>query len=500
MARHYALGIDIGTTAVKVLLISGNGQLVCEITKPHDLVSFHPGWSEEKPKIWWANVASALQELAAFHREKIPDISGIGVSGMVPALVFLNREGKVLRNSIQQNDARCTKELEDIQNLLDQENVFERTGGYTNQQHLLPRLLWVLRNEPEIMENTSYILGSYDYITYCLTGVLQVEKNFAVESGLYDIRTNQWIPEWMDLLGLRTDLLLPVNDSTSVIGETCGIEAVTGLPDGIPVIAGSADHVASALAAGMTKEGKLLIKFGGAGDILYCIDRIAPQKNLFWDEHIIPGKYLLNGCTATSGSLLKWTVRELFQDFGENAFAKYDRLSKDIPAGSNGLVVLPYFLGEKTPLFDPEARGTIVGLNLSHTREDIYHAVLESVIYSFRHHAEILEKAGYHPSSIAATDGGARSPLWCQIASNILQQPVCAYTSHPGSALGVAFAAGMGTGLFHSWEEIQPFLGRCHDYFPERKTKNVYDECYAVYRTLYCSLKDNDVFHRISKL
>lgn len=500
MTRHYALGIDIGTTAVKVLLISESGQLVCEITRAHDLVSSHPGWAEEKPDVWWANVVSALQELTASHQDKIREISGIGVSGMVPALVFLDQEGRVLRNSIQQNDARCTRELEDIKKRLNQETVFQRTGGYTNQQHLLPRLLWVFRNERKVMEQTAHILGSYDFITYCLTGVLQVEKNFAVESGLYDIHSNQWIPEWMELLGLRSDMLLPVSDSTAVIGETRGLEARTGLPDGIPVIAGSADHVASALAAGITREGKLLIKFGGAGDILYCINQIAPQKKLFWDAHVIPGKYLLNGCTATSGSLLKWTVRELFRDFDEDAFIRYDRLSRDVPAGSNGLVVLPYFLGEKTPLFDPQARGTIVGLNLSHTREDIYHAVLESVIYSFRHHRDVLEEAGYHPSFIAATDGGARSPLWCQIAANILQQPVHAYTSHPGSALGVAFTAGKGTGLFSEWEEIDQFLGKHYDYFPDQRTKNAYDECYAIYRILYRSLKDNDVFHRISKL
>lgn len=500
MAKRYALGIDIGTTAVKVLLISQDGKLVCEYSRPHDLISLYAGWAEERPDIWWSNVVSVLREFTSAYPEEAEKIASVGVSGMVPALVFLDSDGRVLRNSIQQNDARCIQEIQEIKEKIDQEQLFARTGGYTNQQHFLPRLLWVMRHEPDTLRKTTHILGSYDYITYRLTGVLQAEKNFAVESGLYDIREHCWIPEYLQLCDIRKEILPDVNDSTTVVGVTRNIQKETGLPDGIPVIAGSADHIASALAAGMTREGKLLIKFGGAGDILYCVDQVEPVSSLFWDEHVIPGKYMINGCTATSGSLLKWVVRKLFADSDADAFQKYDRLAQGIPAGSHGLILLPYFLGEKTPLFDPEAGGTLVGLKLSHTGEDIYHAALEAVIYSFRHHVEVLERAGYCPDFVAATDGGAKSSLWCQIASNVLKTPVRSYPSHPGSALGVAFTAGMGTGLFHDWDEIDKFLGEFRDYIPDPETGETYDRAYRIYRELYAALKDADVFHHIAEL
>lgn len=500
MEKQYALGIDIGTTAVKVLLISQDGRLVCELSRPHDLISLHTGWAEEKPEIWWENVVSALRELTMRCQEEASQIAAIGVSGMVPALVFLDSEGKVLRNSIQQNDARCVEEIREVRESILQKELFERTGGYTNQQHFLPRLLWVLRHEPEIMEKTAHIVGSYDYITWRLTGVLQVEKNFAVESGLYDIRNNNWIPEYLEPFGIKQEILPEVNDSTKIVGFTRDLSKEMGLPDGIPVIAGSADHVASALACGMTREGKLLVKFGGAGDILYCVDQIQPVSCLFWDEHVIPGKYLINGCTATSGSLLKWVVRKLFADPDEDAFQKYDRLAETVPAGSHGLVMLPYFLGEKTPLFDPEAGGTLVGLKLSHTREDIYHAALEAVVYSFRHHLEVLQETGFCPVSVAASDGGARSPLWCQITANALKRPVRACVSHPGSALGVAYTAGMAAGLFPDWDGVERFLGEYRDYLPDKEAGATYDKAYGIYRDLYAALKDADVFHHIAEL
>lgn len=500
MSEHFALGIDIGTTAVKVLLISGNGRIVMESSRGHDLFSEHSDWAEEDADIWWQNVQDAVREVAIKYPTEISQLWGIGVSGMVPALVFLDCNKKVLRKTIQQNDARCTEEIKELKEIFDQKELFKHTGGYTNQQHLLPRLLWVKKHEPEIYKKIWKVIGSYDYITYKLTGVLEVEKNWAVESGAYDIFQQKWIDEFFWKAGIDQSLVPDVYDSLQVVGYTGEQAALIGLPTGIKVIAGSADHVASALAAGIVDTGDLLIKFGGAGDVLYCINEVAPLEKMFFDYHVIQGKYLINGCTATSGSLLKWLVRNLLKEENPDAFKNFDREADDIPACSHGLVVLPYFLGEKTPLFDPEASGVICGLKLSTTREDIYHAVLESVIFSFKHHIDVLKESGYDPQNIMATDGGARSPLWCQIAADILGKPIKSFPNHPGSALGVAFAAGIASGVFTSWNEINKFLTEYRLYFPDSKNNSVYDEGYKIYRDVYESLKEENIFHRLTSL
>lgn len=485
---RYAMGIDIGTTGVKTILISGDGQLVAEETQGHDLLSERPGWAEERADVWWENAVATVHRIMEHHGDKASQIRGIGCSGMVPAIVLLDGEGRVLRNTIQQNDARAVEQLEKITEKLDQQELYRRTGGYTNAQHVLPRLLWVKENEPEVFAKVRTVMGSYDYIVYRLTGKRQVERNWAAESGLYDIREGRWITAYMEPFGIDPDLFPPVSDSGEIVGTTLGVEKCMGLPDGIPVIGGSADHVASTLAAGIIEPGDMLIKFGGAGDILYCTDRLDTHPKLFFDYHIVPNRYLINGCMAASGSLVKWLTRDIMGTQDPQIFRQMDREAEQVPPASDGLIILPYFLGEKTPLFDPQARGVMFGLTLSHTKAHLFRAVLEAVIYGFRHHVEVLESAGYVPKRVLATNGGAKSAFWCQIAADVLGCQVRSFPTHPGSAMGVAFLAGMSTGVFSDWSRIHDFLDGYRDYRPDRDNMDIYNRAYGIYRALYTQL------------
>ena len=486
--EQFVLGIDIGTTSVKAVLVSSSGVLLDEASEGHDLLSPHPNWAEEDANIWWRNTQQAVKNLLARHPDQAGQIRAIGVSGMVPAIVLLDGDGNPLRNTIQQNDARALEQIQRLQREIPQEELYARTGGYTNQQHVLPRLLWVKEHEPEVWSRIRTVVGSYDYIVLQLTGVKSLEMNWAVESGLLDIRTGAWIEEYFAPFGLPQEWFPPVNPSIQVVGHTRNCGAL-GLADGIPVIAGSADHVASTLAAGIIQEGDLLIKFGGAGDILYCVEEITTSKELFFDYHIVPQKYLLNGCMAASGSLVKWFTNDIIDAKSPTIFKDLDKGAEKVPAASDGLVILPYFLGEKTPIFDPTARGTMFGLTLSHTKEHIFRAILEAVIYGFRHHIEVIQNLGYRPKQIIATNGGARSKFWCQIAADVLGQTVRSYPSHPGSALGVAFLAGMGTGVFTSWEQIHAFLTDFQVYTPNPEHVEIYNRSYRIYRDLYEALK-----------
>ncbi len=486
------IGIDIGTTAVKAVLVSSEGRIIDEVRVAHDLISLKPGWAEENAADWWNNTVSALRELKAHEPGPFSRAECIGVTGMLPAIVMLDEDDEPVRNTIQQNDARAVEQIREITGILDQDELYRLTGGYTNQQHILPRMLWVRENEPEVFRRMRRVMGSYDYIVLKLTGVYSIELNWAAESGMFDIREKRWLTDQMELFGFDPVWFPQVNEPVSIVGHiTAQAAELTGLSEGVAVIAGSADHVASTLSAGIINEGDLLIKFGGGGDILYCTEEIRTCPQLFFDYHIVPDRYLINGCMAASGSLVKWYLGDILDNYSGDTLKELDRQASQLPPAADGLIVLPYFLGEKTPVFDPEARGIMFGLTLSHTRAHIFRAVLEAVIYGFRHHIDIIRDLGYRPQHIIATNGGSRSSFWCRIAADVLNSEIRAYPSHPGSALGVAFLAGMASGAFRSWDEIHLFLQDYRLYEPDPEAVKIYDKAYRIYRNLYLQTKDS---------
>ncbi len=485
--RRYAMGIDIGTTGVKALLISDAGRIEVECTYAHNLISLKPGWAEEDAEIWWLNAKAAVKELLERCPEAKNHLESICCSGMVPAMVLLDKNGSPLRKTIQQNDARASTEIHELTEQIDAVYLFSRTGSRMNQQHLLPRLLWLKRNEPEIYSKIDTVMGSYDFIAYRLTGQKSMELNFAAESGLYDIHMRSLLFDLLTRYEIDASIFPTVHTPMEIIGHTLGTDGV--LPAGIPVLAGTADHVASTLSAGIIDHGDLLIKFGGAGDILYCTDSILIDQRLYFDFHDIDGKYLINGCMAASGSLVKWFTHDIIRDDAPDALKILDQDANLLPPASDGLIILPYFVGEKTPFFDPNARGVIYGLTLSHTRAHIFRAILEAVIYGFRHHLEVLESIGCTPKHIIATNGGAKSKIWCQIAADVLNSEICSYPTHPGSALGAAFLAAMSTGIFTQWSDIRLFLTEPCRFYPKKNNVVIYEKSYQMYRHLYTQLQ-----------
>ncbi|MEA2446165.1 MAG: xylulokinase [Thermoleophilales bacterium] len=477
-----ALGIDIGTTATKALVIDDEGRIVAEAERPSELYSKHPGWAEEDPAQWWANTCSLAGDLP------LDEVDAVGVSGMVPCVIPLGDDGMPLRLSIQQNDARAVHEVEEVRERLAAANVLERTGSPITQQSVAPTILWLQRHEHEVWERTRAIVGSYDYISTRLTGNAHVERNWALESGLYDFQADAWAEDVCEAVGLDPGLLPPVHTSSDVIGELSPTAAeATGLRAGVPVVAGSADHVASAFAAGLLDEGDLLVKLGGAGDILLTTNEPLVDERLYLDYHLAPDRWLPNGCMAASGSLIRWFQRELA------AGAPFDQLDAEGEAagpGAGGIVALPYFLGEKTPINDPDARGVFAGLHLGHTRGHLFRAVLESIAFGFRHHLDVFAEHGFEPRRVRVTNGGARSALWKQVTADVLGHPLEVPQAAAGSALGAAFAAGMGIGMFDSWSQIERCVNVTATVEPRAATRGVYDEGYAAYREMYPLLRE----------
>ncbi len=474
------LGIDIGTTATKAVLLDTEAGLVAEASRPTALHSDQPGWAEEEVGEWWANLCALARELVSHGQ---PD--AVGVSGMVPCVVLLDAAGRPLRRSIQQNDARATTEIDELNRELAGARILERTGSPITQQSVAPTLRWLKRHEPATLAAARAVLGSYDAMTMFLTGVPSVERNWAVESGLYDLGTESWAGDVLAAVGVDPDLLPPVRSPSDVVGsvtETAAAE--TGIRPGTPVIAGSADHVASAFAAGLVHPGDMLVKLGGAGDILLTTAEPVVDERLYLDMHLAPGLYLPNGCMAASGSFIRWFQRELAAGA---ELATLDAEAAAAGPGANGIVALPYMLGEKTPLNDPQARGAFVGLSLSHRRGDLFRAVLESIAYGFRHHLDVFAELGLRPERVRVTNGGAASRLWTQVTADVLGLPLEKLRSHPGSALGVAFAAAVAIRAVEDWSDIERFVEPGD--VVEPRDHDAYDDSYARFRGLYPALR-----------
>ena len=491
------LGLDIGTTSTIGILIDCNGGVLAVASRPSTLLSQQANWAEEDPDQWWANVCAIVPELITTSGIRVADVAGVGVTGMVPTLILLDEDGRAIRHSIQQNDARAIDEIAAMARDVDADQFLARTGGSINQQIIAPKLRWVERHEPGSRESMQTITGSYSYIASRLCGVVTIERNWALEAGFIDLSSGCLDDGLLAHAGLGSDSLPPLHASHDIVGGvTADAASQTGLAIGTPVVAGCADHIASAFVAGALRDGDLVVKYGGAGDILLSCTSPVTDPRMFIDYHIVPGLHFSNGCMAASGSVLNWIATHLAKAEGRQAaqqgrsvHAFLDAMAAGLPPGAGGVLMLPYFLGEKTPLNDPHARGTLTGLGLHHGLAHVWRAALESVAFGFRHHVDVFTDMGLEVTRVVACDGGAASDLWVQITADVLQRPIERMIQHPGSSLGAAFVAGMGVGVVDDWADIDAYVGTDRVFDPDGDVASDYREAYGLYRQLYESLK-----------
>jgi xylulokinase len=456
------LGIDVGTTSTKVVLADPAAGVVAQASEPVALSSPHPGWAEADPAQWWANLASLVPAVLAAASGSgnagkpvtAADIAAVATTGMVPAVIPVDEAGRPLRAAILQNDARATAEIRELAAALPGLDFVARTGSALTQQSVGPTLLWLARREPGAWVSAVTVQGSYDWLATRLGAPPHVERNWALESGLFELGPDGTLTPLLpvrdalaSLAGIKPEVVPPVADPGTVIGRVSPQAAAeTGLRAGTPIVAGGADHVLSAYAAGLASPGDWLVKLGGAGDILVVSGHPLVDERLYLDAHPVSGLWLPNGCMATSGSLIRW-----FQSASASASSSpapvAELEAEAVAAAPAELVCLPYFLGEKSPLHDPDLRGAFLGLHLGHTRGDMYRAILEGIAYGFRHHAEIFteREVALRPTA-RVSNGGSRSVVWKQILADALGVALEPVLDHPGAALGAALAASVGVG------------------------------------------------------
>jgi xylulokinase len=488
------LGIDLGTTATKAVLVDPAEGVVAVSSADTDVRSPAPGWAEADPAQWWCALERVVPRVLAEGGVDARDVGGIATSGMVPAVLLLDESGRPLRAAILQNDARAVVEIAELGAELEDARLLERTGSPLTQQSVAPTLRWLARHEPEVWRRAASVAGSYDWLLRRLGGEPHLETNWALESGLFQL-DGELADDVLAATGCDAALLPPVRRPGDVVGTLARSPAAAlGLAAGTPLVVGGADHVASAYAAGLARPGDTLIKLGGAGDILAVSVEPVVDERLYLDRHMLPDSWLPNGCMATSGSLLRWFQRLA----GGRDLAALDADAARVGAGAGGVVCLPYLLGEKSPIHDPAARGAFAGLHLGHTTAHLHRACLEAVAFGFRHHLDVFRERGLAPRRVRITNGGSRSSLWIQIVSDVCDLAVEPVPNHPGAALGAAFAAAVGVGAVEGWEAIERVVLPGETVSPAASAASRYDELYALYRDLGDALAD--ISHRLAAL
>jgi xylulokinase len=474
----YTIGIDIGTTGTKTVLFDTDDGIVGQASRETTLYSPGPGFAEADTGQWHQNVVESIREILSTSGIRGDAVRAIAVSGMVPAVVPLDGHGRPLRRAILQNDARAHREVAELARALDGVDLVTTTGSALTQQSVAPTTAWLRAHEPDVYERTAHYVGSYDWVLTALGADVHVEQNWALESGLFTI-DGDIADVVVAAACLDPATLAPVHRPGTRVGELSRAAAdSTGLSTGTALIVGGADHVLSAYAAGVNAPGDALVKLGGAGDILVASDTRVVDERLYLDAHPVPGHWLPNGCMATSGSLIRW-----FQTLigGVELTQLDDEATSSAPAE---VLCLPYFLGEKSPLHDPDLRGVFAGMHLGHGRADLYRSVLEAIAFGFRHHVDVFTDIGIPPSRVMITNGGSKSTLWKQIHADVLGIEMRPVRGHPGASLGAAVIAAIGVGALDDWSDAARFVAFDPPVVPDPTRRSVYDDAYRNWRDL----------------
>ncbi len=438
---------------------------------------------------WWANVCTLIPPLLA-EAGGAARIAAVAVTGMVPALVVTDEAARPLRRAMLQNDARAVEQIEAVRVGAAGLDVVALTGSAVTQQSVGPKFRWLVEHEPGIARETRWLMGSYDWVATALGAEPHVEQNWALESGLFDIAGDP-VPLLAELARIDQQLLPPVERSGARVGVVSGVAAeATGLAAGTAIVAGGADHVLAAYAAGLTEPGDWLVKLGGAGDILAVSGRPIVDSRLYLDHHPVPDLWLPNGCMATSGSLLRW----LQNLFGGVDLVELDREAEQAPPAE--LICLPYFLGEKSPLHDPDLRGAFIGLHLGHTRGDVYRSCLEAVAYGMRQHLEVFDELGVELGDAYVTNGGSKSLVWKQILADVLDRPLTTIAESAGASLGAALVASIGANLVEDWYLPRQIVQRQVRVEPNPQAVARYENGYRLFREAQTTL--TPLAHRLS--
>jgi xylulokinase len=508
MNDELLLGVDVGTYSSKGVLCTPRGEVVAEAAIEHDLSLPRPGWAEhDADATWWGDFVALSRRLLGrgFGGDRV---KGVAVSGIGACLLPVDAAGNALRPGILYGiDTRATAEIAWLNERFGESALFDLGGMALTSQAIGPKILWLRRHEPGVWARTAAVLSASSWLVLKLTGELVMDQHTAsYYNPLFDLRGLRWDGRFADPI-VEPDKLPPLRWPTEIAGRvTPPAAAATGLAAGTPVTAGTIDAAAEAVSVGVVDPGDMMVMYGTTMFFIHVTGQPVPDPRMWATAFVLPGLYSIEGGMSTTGALTRWFRDTLGQpelaaeaNGGPNAYAALAALAAAVPPGSDGLVCLPYFAGERTPLNDPDARGVYAGLTLSHTRGHLYRASLEGTAFGVRHNLETMAAMDAPPRRLVAVGGGAKNPLWLQIVSDAAGLPQDVPERTTGAAYGDAFLAGLATGLVDGLPALRrDWVKPAATFRPRAAERAVYDRTYAVYRGLYDAARDQ--LHALARL
>jgi xylulokinase len=487
----YVIGVDLGTSAVKILLVNQKGEVCKEVSKSYPLIIEKSGYSEQNPEEWVEKTTVGLKELIQQFDGDINAIEGISFSGQMHGLVLLDENNQVLRNAILWNDTRTTKECQEIYTVVGRERLLEVTKNPALEGFTLPKILWVKEYEPEIFQRASVFVLPKDYLRYRLTGNIHMEYSDAAGTLLLNVAKRDWSGEVLDAFGLSADLCPALVESHAFVGTiSAEFAQATGLSEAVKVFAGGADNACGAIGSGILSEGKTLASIGTSGVVLSYEERndLDFEGRVHYFNHGEENTYYTMGVTLAAGYSLSW-----FKD----TFAKEDNFEQfltgvdEVPAGSNGLLFTPYIVGERTPHADSTIRGSFIGIDAAHERKHFARAVLEGITFSLNESIEIFRSTGKTIDSIVSIGGGAKNDTWLQMQADIFNAKIEKLTSEQGPGMGAAMLAAYGCGWYPSLKECaEEFIQTAKTYYPIQENVEAYKKLFTIYSQVYSQTKE----------
>ena len=487
----YTLGIDIGTYETKGVLVDEHGHLHAQASRGHKMLVPEPGWAEHRPEEdWWGDFVYVCQTLLKDSGVDPVEIKAVACSAIGPCMLPVDQHGTPLMNGVLYGvDGRAEAEVQELTERIGESVIVERCGNALTSQSVGPKILWLKRHRPELYAKTAYVLNSTSFLVQRLTGEVVIDHYTAANfAPLYDVSKQDWVDDLADdIIALeKLPRLLWSNEIAGQITEAAASE--TGLALGTPVTAGTIDAAAEAVSVGMDGPGDMMMMYGSTIFIILRTEKRVSDPRLWYAPWLFEGEHASMAGLSTSGTLTHWFRDQIAQDLNpQNAFPELAQEAATSPPGANGLLMLPYFSGERTPIHDVYAKGAIFGLNLTHTRGDIYRSLIEGIAHGTRHVTDTFAQLGQSPSRLLAVGGGTQNALWLQATSDItgLDQIVCKQTI--GASYGDAFLAAMAIGLvtrsdIAKWNPVSKTV--------EAANNPAYDKSHALFRRLYEQTKD----------
>lgn len=482
----YFIGIDLGTSAVKILLMDKDGIIKKSVSREYPISFPRPGWSEQNPEDWYEQTKDGLRELLSdIDKTKV---KGIGFGGQMHGLVVLDKDDNVIRPAILWNDGRTVQETEYLNQEIGKDKLSDYTANIAFAGFTAPKILWMKKHEPENFKRISKIMLPKDYIAYKLTGIHCTDPSDASGTLLFDVKNKCWSKEMMAICGVTEEQLPTVYESYQVVGTVKeDIVKEFGLDKDVKVVAGAGDNAAAAVGTGTVGEGKCNVSLGTSGTIFISSKKFRVDKNnaLHSFAHA-DGNYHLMGVVLSAASCNKWWMEDILRT---TDFAGEQKNINNL--GANQVYFLPYLMGERSPHNDPNARGAFIGMTMGTSRKDMTLAMMEGVAFAIRDSYEIAKSLGIDVERTKMCGGGAKSPLWRKILANILDLKVDILAVEEGPALGGAMLAAVGCGVYSSVEEIAEKIVKVTETVePDPEIVALYDKRYRVFKSIYPSVKD----------